>query len=344
MQSSNTLVTRETFFHKKKPVVKKEFLGQGAYSFVYRGSYNGKKVAIKVSRSNEPNGVTLAQSLTSLKSEQEVLRAIQKGRKQYPEDKEAAMRLLRYYCGHTDKNEDNSVHRFSLVVGYSNAGSLAEWIFNDPRSAKKTNIKFEWKVAYPIAKDMMQGLYFLHKIGYIHCDVKPENVLLHFTDGKLRGKLCDFGLTQKKEGPFKSCGTPVYAAPEVFLDEKISEQVDIYAFGVTLFEMQAHYGIYDSIDFCCVDGFVEYVVDYDQRDNIPLNTPPKIAHLITWCWQRDPLKRPTDVTCLKELETGIESISPELAQHKRVDYNLLSGKQNHQFQRAGDPIKVTHKM
>ena len=64
----------------------------------------------------------------------------------------------------------------------------------------------------------------------IHRDLKPLNCLLH--EGHL--KLCDFGLASEKS---RTVGTPHYMAPELLLDKPYSAKVDVFAFGIMLWEM-----------------------------------------------------------------------------------------------------------
>uniref|UniRef100_A0A8R7PYV9 Protein kinase domain-containing protein n=1 Tax=Triticum urartu TaxID=4572 RepID=A0A8R7PYV9_TRIUA len=72
----------------------------------------------------------------------------------------------------------------------------------------------------------------------VHCDLKPENLLL---DSKYNVKLDDFGLSNvMHDGHFlkTSCGSPNYAAPEVFLGEFYAgPEVDVWSCGVILYAL-----------------------------------------------------------------------------------------------------------
>ena len=89
------------------------------------------------------------------------------------------------------------------------------------------------------------ALDYAHEHGVIHRDVKPANVLLD-ADGAL--KLADFGIARVFEGAGQSAlatlsvegqllGTPAYMAPEQLDGPRVSRQADIYALGVTLYQM-----------------------------------------------------------------------------------------------------------
>ncbi|URE36152.1 hypothetical protein MUK42_03429 [Musa troglodytarum] len=100
----------------------------------------------------------------------------------------------------------------------------------------------EWQERVDIAGGAARGLAYLHagcdhKI--IHCDVKPENILLH--DGG-QVKISDFGLAKllspEQSGLFTTMrGTRGYLAPEWLTNAAISDRTDVYSFGMVLLEI-----------------------------------------------------------------------------------------------------------
>jgi len=89
-----------------------------------------------------------------------------------------------------------------------------------------------------IVIDMALGLEQVHESGFIHLDFKPENVLVS-PNAKVR--LIDFDLAQPKpEEPKKMAGnpgTPAYMAPEHLQHQALDQRADIFAFGVTAYEV-----------------------------------------------------------------------------------------------------------
>ena len=87
-----------------------------------------------------------------------------------------------------------------------------------------------------IAIKLARGVAALHRVGVIHRDIKPDNVILE-TEGSL--KLIDFGVVRvpgtEDSPPENIPGTPAYMAPEMFDREPGNESTDIYALGVTMF-------------------------------------------------------------------------------------------------------------
>lgn len=89
----------------------------------------------------------------------------------------------------------------------------------------------------------------MHSLGYVHKDVKPENVLLD-ENGYI--KLTDFGISKNvKRGPVRDkSGTLGYIAPEILLNKFHSTEVDLYALGTIVYE--------------CAHGKVSSVTTLDQ--------------------------------------------------------------------------------
>ncbi|WVZ87867.1 hypothetical protein U9M48_034442, partial [Paspalum notatum var. saurae] len=128
-----------------------------------------------------------------------------------------------------------SSHRM-LVTEYIEKGSLANILFND-------NILLDWRQRFNIALGVAKGLAYLHHEcleWVIHCDVKPENILL---DQNLEPKIADFGLAKllnrggSNQNVSRVRGTIGYIAPEWISSLQITAKVDVYSYGVVLLEL-----------------------------------------------------------------------------------------------------------
>ena len=117
-----------------------------------------------------------------------------------------------------------------MVLEYLNAKTLRSLIL-----AKDTLITDHLLV---LLRQMASALYYVHSMGYLHLDFKPDNLLVaedpHVT-------LIDFDLiTPRSRRPFRVKelgGTLFYLPPEAQRHRRLGERADIYAFGVTAYEM-----------------------------------------------------------------------------------------------------------
>jgi len=95
--------------------------------------------------------------------------------------------------------------------------------------------RFDEHRAHGVIGDILQGLAHMHECGFVHRDVKPENVLLT-SNGTV--KLTDFGISASLSDEVamqKRCGSPGYVAPEVWLSHKYGIEIDTFACGALLY-------------------------------------------------------------------------------------------------------------
>jgi serine/threonine-protein kinase PpkA len=96
------------------------------------------------------------------------------------------------------------------------------------------------QVAIASLLQILGGLSAIHALGIIHCDMKPDNVMIR-TDGSLA--LADFGIaehfdvTRLPTRPGEIMGSPSYLAPEQALDLAVDERTDLYSTGAMFYEM-----------------------------------------------------------------------------------------------------------
>ena len=108
---------------------------------------------------------------------------------------------------------------------------------------------FSLPEACQIMIQVLEGLAYIHSKGIIHRDIKPQNIF-YGSDGI--AKIADFGISTIKyynlnlDEPKKVVGTAQYLAPEVLRGSKPNEQSDIYAAGVTFFELLTGYIPFDD--------------------------------------------------------------------------------------------------
>ena len=97
---------------------------------------------------------------------------------------------------------------------------------------------FDESFSCKIFQQIISSLEYLHKNNICHRDIKPENILL---TEKLDAKLTDFGLSRhfkKNELLNSSCGSPIYAAPEMLEGKSYDgTKIDIWSLGISLYTM-----------------------------------------------------------------------------------------------------------
>ncbi|CAA0811623.1 G-type lectin S-receptor-like serine/threonine-protein kinase [Striga hermonthica] len=126
-----------------------------------------------------------------------------------------------------------------LVYEFMNRGSLDRTLFGGENAEERL---LEWRERYEIALGTARGLAYLHtgcEHKIIHCDVKPENILLHDAS---QVKISDFGLSKllspEQSGLFTTMrGTRGYLAPEWLTSSAISDKTDVYSYGMVLLEI-----------------------------------------------------------------------------------------------------------
>ena len=124
------------------------------------------------------------------------------------------------------KLTDNMVY---ILLEHVENGTLYSFQFDN----------FPLKVGFirKIVSQVAQAIEHVHGHGYIHRDVKPENILL---DENLEAKLCDFGLCVEMENEAERrmrVGTYEYMSPEGLNKQLQGKEVDVWALGVLLYEM-----------------------------------------------------------------------------------------------------------
>lgn len=119
-----------------------------------------------------------------------------------------------------------------LVMDYCEGGTL--------RNLMESEVKLSLVQSLKLIADILGGLEHTHSRGIIHCDIKPENILLSLDTTGWIARISDFGvsrLTQELGSDnLGDTGSPAYMAPERFYGH-YSPSSDLYAVGVMLFEL-----------------------------------------------------------------------------------------------------------
>lgn len=159
-------------------------------------------------------------------------------------------------------------HRL-LVYEFLGKGSLDKLIFKNNRK----DLLLDWETRFSIALGTAKGLAYLHEEcdpKIIHCDIKPENVLL---DDNYLAKVSDFGLAKlmnrDQSHVFTTVrGTRGYLAPEWIANHAISEKSDVFSFGMVLLEIIGGRKNYDPKETAQKAHFPSYAFEKMKEGNL----------------------------------------------------------------------------
>lgn len=164
--------------------------------------------------------------------------------------------------------------------------------------------------------DAARGLTWLHRGDFvvIHRDLKPENLLV---DENYRVKVCDFGLSQVKEKQDEDLmdpkgrlrGSPLWMAPEVLAQQTFSQQADVYAFALVLWEAVTRQKPYAHIK--TLKQLQTEVCSTKKRPPLPNDVPESLQSIIRDCWAPEPGDRPTMDVVVDRLEKCLTDIAIE---------------------------------
>ncbi|CAI5978376.1 unnamed protein product [Closterium sp. NIES-65] len=235
-------------------------IASGSFGDLYRGTYCGQDVAIKILKPERLND-SLQQEFA-----QEVY----------------IMRKVRHknvvqFIGACTKPPN-----LSIVTEFMVGGSVYDYIHKQRGSMRLPMV-------VRVAMDVAKGMDFLHKNNIIHRDLKAANLLM---DENEVVKVADFGVARVKAGSgimTAETGTYRWMAPEVIEHRAYDHKADVFSFGITLWELLT--GKLPYADLTPLQAAVS-VVQKGLRPPIPKGTHPRVAELMVRCWHTNPAERP----------------------------------------------------
>ncbi|KAK7313896.1 hypothetical protein VNO77_39101 [Canavalia gladiata] len=256
-------------------------LGSGTFGTVYHGKWRGTDVAIKRIKKS---------CFTGRSSEQERLTA------EFWREAEILSKLhhpnVVAFYGVVQHGPGGTM---ATVAEYMVDGSLRNVLVRKDRYLDR-------RKRLIIAMDAAFGMEYLHSKNIVHFDLKCDNLLVNLKD-TLRPicKVGDFGLSKIKRNTLVTGGvrgTLPWMAPELLngSSNKVSEKVDVFSFGIVLWEILTGEEPYANMHYGAIIGGI---VNNTLRPTIPSHCDPEWRTLMEQCWAPNPAARPsfTEIAC-----------------------------------------------
>ena len=236
----------------------------------------------------------------------------------------------------------SSTHHLNLVrlIGFCSEGRQRLLVYEFMKNGSLDNLLFvaenqserllNWEFRFNIALGTAKGITYLHeecRDCIVHCDIKPENILL---DENYSAKVSDFGLAKlinPKDHRYRTLtsirGTRGYLAPEWLANLPITSKSDVYSYGMVLLEIvsgrrnfevspetnRKKFSVWAYEEF--EKGNVKGVLDRRLADqDINMEQVMRAVQVSFWCIQEQPSHRPMMGKVVQMLEGIIEIEKP----------------------------------
>ncbi|CAH1647414.1 unnamed protein product [Spodoptera littoralis] len=245
------------------------YLGAGAQGIVFGGQYRGELVAVKQLRDKNDCNI---KHLRKLNHEN----------------------IVQF------KGISTNGPSACIIMEFCQYGPLFEYIHSGSSFLPSQILKW--------AKEIAQGMAYLHSHKIIHRDLKSPNVLIA---DNLVVKVSDFGTSREwndVSAVMSFTGTVAWMAPEVIRHEPCSERVDVWSYGVVLWELLTQEVPYKNLE----THAIMWGVGTDTIAlPVPSTMPGSMQLLMNQCWNRTPRNRPP----FKIIAANLEIAGAELASY-----------------------------
>ena len=290
--------------------ISKEVIGKGGFSIVYKGKLDNMNVAVKsiltasYTKSNEyTNQKELLRNIFFEVYFMELLgQPISPNVLQITENKEKL---------HIDNSRKTKILQLLTVFSDSENNLflitplMGEHLGNVIKNNRHYNInnKVIAEILIQIAKILLS--FHQRNPSLIHKDIKPANILFegeYKPNGGNNIVISDFGLMTSRNYTQEGF-TPKYAAPELFLNQKITTATDVYSFAVLVWEMYTKSPPFEGLDN--YEDIRQEVILFGSRpdlEKLPKDIPNKLKKLLEDTFYEEPMKRPNFINYISILE------------------------------------------
>ncbi|EKE41400.1 hypothetical protein ENUP19_0126G0012 [Entamoeba nuttalli] len=143
-----------------------------------------------------------------------------------------------------------------------------------------------------LLSDISKGLAYIHRVGYIHLDIRPKNILVR----NQRAVICDFGMSIIDQPPYNhNRAVDCWVAPEIVFGKEVSTKTDIYSLGLVIWFICESKGT-DPFPKTTTESMIKAAFQGKERPrwNAPKSDELKKIYDITKkCWRDEMESRPT---------------------------------------------------
>ncbi|RWW59150.1 hypothetical protein BHE74_00033933 [Ensete ventricosum] len=281
----------------------------GSNSRIYRGIYKQRAVAVKMVRipeQDEEKRATLEQQFNS--------EVVFLSRLYHPNIVQVSPNpycsVLVMLVGGWFIAASKKPPVYCIITEYMSQGTLRMYLH------KKEPYSLSTETILQLALDISRGMQYLHSQGVIHRDLKSHNLLLN---DERRVKVADFGTscleTQCRESK-GNMGTYRWMAPEMIKEKPYTRKVDVYSFGIVLWELTTALVPYQGM----TPVQAAYAAsEKNLRPPLSTTSSPVLNNLIKSCWSANPARRPDFnyiVSVLEKYDERLKEGLPVLVQQE----------------------------
>ncbi|EXC57778.1 hypothetical protein L484_000226 [Morus notabilis] len=246
-----------------------------------RGEQIGHGSFAKISKATPTKSSSQFPPLMAVKSSEACCSSSLKNEKRVLDTIGLCPQIIRYFGEEQSVEKGEEFH--NLLMEYASGGSLADRVKSQGGRLSELEIRRH-------TKSILKGLSFIHSKGFVHCDIKLQNILV-FQNGA--AKVADFGLAKEMATKVNECeirGTPLYMSPESVNDNVYESPCDVWALGCAVAEMATGKPVWDHKAGASVWPLL-IRIGGEEEPAIPSDFSEEGKDFLRKCFLKDPAER-----------------------------------------------------